>query len=136
MSRFKRGEGYIDVCVGALCFVVFIVIALNIFSFLSLKATLNAAAGELIELASFEGCFSDRFDSRAEELLEGTGAVVEYSAEEYFDETDKSVQLGGLMTVTIRADTSLKGAGSFSIPISVAVTRSGISERYFKRDGA
>ena len=51
---------------------------------------------------------------------------------QYFNEAYRRVQLGTRMWVTISKDTYIKGLGIFKIPVTVSVTRSGLSERYWK----
>ena len=49
--RSKRGEGYIDTCVGMLVFVMMLVVIINIFSFVTLKTEMDEICDELIETA-------------------------------------------------------------------------------------
>ena len=50
----KRGEGYVDVCVGVIAFVMLIVIAINIFSFIDLRLKLDRISDELIDTVAGE----------------------------------------------------------------------------------
>ena len=49
----KKGEGYVDMCVGVVVFVMILVIAINIFSFITLRIEMDQIADELIEAATY-----------------------------------------------------------------------------------
>lgn len=133
LMRSKRGEGYIDTVVSVLVFVMILVVAINIFSFITLKQEMDQIAEELIEEATYSGCYNSDFWDRDSELL---GQYYYYdintSAEKYYNSTYRRVQLGDTMTVKISVTTYVKGLGVFKIPVTVSVTRSGISEKYWK----
>ncbi len=129
----RRGEGYIDTAVSVVVFVMILVVAINIFSFITLKQEMDQIAEELIETATYSGSFEGDFWSRDSELLNQYYYYGIYtSAEKYYNSTYRRVQLGDTMTVTIDVQTYLKGLGIFKIPVTVSVTRSGISEKYWK----
>ena len=131
--RNKKGEGYIDTCVGIVCFVMVLVVAINIFSFITLKQEMDEIADELIETASYTGCFGGAFWMRDDELMtEYFYYDIETSASKYYNETYKRVQLGDTMTVKIYVDTYIKGLGIFKIPVRLQVTKSQVSEKYWK----
>jgi hypothetical protein len=129
----KRGEGYIDMCVGVVVFVMVLVIAINIFSFITLRIELDQIADELIETVTYGGCFDDAYYSRYSEL---TNQYFEYDvacgADKYFNTSLRRVQLGDPMWVKVSVDTYIKGLGVFKIPVTVTVKKSGLSERYWK----
>ena len=58
----KHGEGYVDMCVGVVVFVMVLVIAINIFSFITLRIELDQVADELIEAATYSGEFRSDFN--------------------------------------------------------------------------
>ena len=134
MDIKNRGEGYVDVCVGVIVFVMILVIAVNIFSFVSLRIDMDQIADELLETATFTGCFGTEFIDRADELSEqyGLDFVVIPGADEFFNSTFQRVQLGHSMSVTVQVKTAIKGLGAFSIPVTLSVTRSGLSQKYWK----
>ena len=128
----KKGEGYVDVCITVLIFVIFIVISLNIFSFITLKADLDQIADDLIVIATHTGKFGDEFNEFNGELQEKYFCYdLDFGADKYFS-NDSKVQLGDKMWVEVSYDTSVKGLGIFEIPITVKVKRSGISEIYWR----
>ena len=64
----RRGEGYIDICVMIIAFVSGLVIAINVFSFITLKVEMDTIEEELIESATYEGEFGDEFRHRTETM--------------------------------------------------------------------
>lgn len=133
LMKSKKAEGYIDICVGVIVFVMVLVIAINIFSFVTLKIEMDQIAEELIEAATYSGCFDDDFWQRDSDMLDEYYYYdIDYGADEYFNSTYQRVQLGEKMWVTISKHTYVKGLGVFKIPITVSVTRSGLSEKYWK----
>lgn len=131
--RSKKGEGYIDVVIGILALMAVLVVTLNIFEFMTLKEDLDEISGQLIEIATFNGCFDTVFDERAEDLQNRFFQFdVETDAQEYFNTSYKRVQLGDKMEVTVSVETYVRGLGVFKIPITVTSHRSGISEKYWK----
>ena len=50
----KKGEGYIEMCIGVIAFVMVLVIAINIFSFITLKVEIDQIAEDLIEVAPIQ----------------------------------------------------------------------------------
>ena len=129
----RKGEGYIDLCVGVVVFVMVMVIAINIFSFVTLKVEIDQIADELIKAATYAGAFGEEFLD-TETFLKDTyfDCDVSYGAYEYLPVYDSRVQLGIRMWVTVSKQTYVKGLGVFKIPVTVSVTRSGLSERYWK----
>lgn len=128
----KKGEGYIDICIATVIFVMLTVIALNIFSFITLKIEMDQIADNLIIAASHAGEFGEDFNDMDTTMLEDYFYYdIDFGADDYFDD-DNRVQLGNKMWVEVSVETSVKGLGVFEIPITVKVKRSGISERYWK----
>ena len=135
MKKFlsKKGEGYIDVCVGIIALLSVLVLTLNVYSFLTLKQDLDEISEQLIEVAAYNGCFGDEFNQRAESLKEQLFDFdVSVSADSYYNLAYKRVQLGNTMRVTVSVHTKVVGIGIVNIPITCSSTRSGISEHYWK----
>ena len=129
----KKAEGYIDVCVGVVVFTMVLVIAINIFSFITLKVEMDHIAEELIEAATYSGSFDTRFDQCCADMQDDYFDFdVDYDADSYFNSTYERVQLGERMWVTVSVRTYVRGLGVFKIPVTVSVTRSGLSEKYWK----
>ena len=70
MKKFlsKKGEGYIDICIGIIALLSVLVLTLNVYSFLTLKQDLDEISEQLIEVATYNGCFGDEFNQRADQL--------------------------------------------------------------------
>ena len=133
LLRSRKGEGYIDTCVGVIVFVMILVVAINVFSFITLKTELDEICDELIETATYTGEFGGAFWDRDSDLLDKYYYYgIETSAERYFNSSYQRVQLGDTMSVEINVRTYLKGLGVFKIPVTVTVSKSGISEKYWK----
>lgn len=131
--KSKKGEGYIDVVVGIFAMMMVLVVVLNIFQFLTLKQDLDEISGQLIETATFNGCFGGEFDERVENLQnQFFDFEVDTDAESYFNATYERVQLGDRMDVYVSVQTYVQGLGVFRIPLTVTSHRSGISEKYWK----
>ncbi len=131
--KSKRGDGYVDMCVGVIVFVMILVIAINIFSFITLRIEMDQIADELLEVATYNGCFGNDFWNRDSDLLEQYYYYdIDYDADEYFNTTYHRVQLGHVMSVTVSLQTDIKGLGVFKIPVTLSVTRSGLSQKYWK----
>ena len=131
--KSKNGEGYVDMCVGVVVFVMILVIAINIFSFITLRIEMDQIADELLETATYNGCFGTEFDLRNNELKEQYyNYSVRTGADSYFNSTYRRVQLGHTMSVTVSVDTDIRGLGVFRIPVTLSVTRSGLSQKYWK----
>lgn len=131
--RNRRGEGYIDMCVGVIVFVMVLVIAINIFSFITLRIELDQIADEMIETATYTGEFGSAFTS-TKTTMQNQYFTFELNngADKYFNSTYKRVQLGNRMWVEVSKNTHVKGLGVFKIPVTVTVRKSGLSEKYWK----
>lgn len=129
----KKGEGYIDVVIGIFAMMMVVVVVLNIFQFMTLKQDLDEISGQLIETATFNGCFDSEFDERVENLQKQFFDFdVNTEAESYFNATYKKVQLGDQMDVYVSVRAYVQGLGMFKIPITIISHRSGVSEKYWK----
>ena len=127
------GEGYVDMCVGVVVFVMILVIAVNIFSFITLRIEMDQIADDLIEAATYSGCFNSDFWSADSDMLDQYYYYdIDYGADRYFNSTYHRVQLGERMWVEISKHTYIKGLGVFKIPVTVSVKKSGLSEKYWK----
>ncbi len=133
LLKCKRGEGYVDMCVGVIVFVMILVIAINIFSFITLRIELDQIADEILEASTYSGAFGGDSQDAYERMLDQYYDFdLDIGADEYFNSYYKRVQLGHPMYVTVSVDTYIKGLGVFKIPVTVTVTRSGLSQKYWK----
>lgn len=128
----KKGEGYLDVVVGVVALAMFIVVALNIFTFVSLKTTMDRIADDLIEVATYSGAFGEDFDLKVDQLkAKYFDFDVEVYTEEYFNAEHKRVQMGEDMGITIKVNSSVAGI-DIALPIDLTVSRVGQSEQYWR----
>lgn len=133
LLKGKRGEGYVDMCVGVIVFVMILVIAINIFSFITLRIEMDQIADELIETATYHGCYGNEFYKCDNDMMDQYFYYdIDYGADEYFNTTYKRVQLGHVMWVEVSVTTDIKGLGVFKIPVTLTVHRSGLSQKYWK----
>ena len=130
----KRGEVYIEAAVGVIAAMMVIVIALNVFSFLTLRQDLDYFAKEMVEVCCVYGKTKDEVISRRMALNEelGFAPTLTYAGTEYFNKPKHTVQYGETIVVNVSYDTYVKGLGVFKIPITVTVTETGLSRRYWK----
>ena len=120
-------------CVGVIVFVMILVIAINIFSFITLRIELDQIADEILEASTYSGAFGGDSQDAYERMLDQYYDFdLDIGADEYFNSYYKRVQLGHPMYVTVSVDTYIKGLGVFKIPVTVTVTRSGLSQKYWK----
>lgn len=130
----KRGEGYIDTVVCVLAAMMVIVLALNVFSFLTMKQDLDYFAKEMIDVATTYGRTNEQATDRYNELCDEMGftPTVNYSGTDYYNSRNGTVQLGETITVTITYKTYMQGFGAFKIPITLTAKHSGLSQKYWK----
>ena len=134
LIRNKRGENYIDTVVGVVAAMMVIVVALNIFSFLTLKQNLDYYAKEMVEVCCSYGKTCDEVQDRDEELTEelGLNPGLSFEGTEYFNATKRTVQYGELIVVTVTYQTYVRGLGVFKIPVTLTAVHSGLSRKYWK----
>ena len=132
--RRSRGEGYIDTVVCVLAAMMVIVLALNVFSFLTLKQDLDFFAKEMIDVSTTYGRTSGEANTRYTELCSemGLNPSFSFSGTDYFNAQAGKVQLGDTIKVTVIYSTYVRGLGVFRIPITLTATHSGLSQKYWK----
>lgn len=130
----KKGEGYIDTAVGVVCAMMVIVLALNVFSFLTLKQDLDYFNKELTKTVCFYGKTGSEVAERYVELCDEIGIypMMDFSGTEYFNSTKGTVQLGDRVVVNLDYETYVRGLGVFKIPVTLNSVQSGLSEKYWK----
>ena len=130
----KRGENYIDTVVGVVAAMMVIVVALNIFSFLTLKQDLDYYAKEMVEVCCSYGKTCDEVQDRDEELSAelGLDPDLSFDGTEYFNATKRTVQYGEVIVVELTYRTYVRGLGVFRIPVTLTAKHSGLSRKYWK----
>jgi hypothetical protein len=130
----KRGENYIDTVVGVIAAMMVIVVALNVFSFLTLKQDLDYYAKEMVEVCCSYGKTCEEVQDRDEELTAelGISPDLSFDGTEYFNISKRTVQYGEVIVVTVTYQTYVRGLGVFKIPVTLTAKHSGLSRRYWK----
>ena len=132
--KSKKGEGYIDVAVSLVVIMMVIVLALNVFSFLTLKMDMDYFAREMVKVATVSGSTNNSYvKPRYDELVDELGFSPSYSwSATYYNNSSKKVQYGDSIMVTLTYQTNILGFGSTNIPITLTATYSGLSQQYWK----
>lgn len=134
LLRSRRGDGYIDVVVAVLVSTMLLLLSLNLFSFFTLHQDLDYYAKEMVTAACAEGRTNGEVSTRAAELSEELGITPSYNWNTRYlsPASSQRVQLGDSIEITVRYTTYVRGVGIFKIPVTVTVTHSGLSEKYWK----
>ena len=129
-----RAEGYIDTVVCVMAAMMVIVLALNVFSFLTLKQDMDYFAKEIIDTATIYGRTSSEVTQRYRELCTELGfrPQLSFSGTEYFNSSTGKVQLGDTIMVRVTYRTYVRGLGVFRIPVTLYARHSGLSQKYWK----
>jgi hypothetical protein len=125
--RSRRGEGYIDVCIIVLIFVIVTALMLAAVPVFVAKIQLDNYADELVREAEIAGRIGSETTARAAVLSEKTGLhpMITWTR-------SGRVQLNQEFTVTLTATADL-GFGPFgSFPVQLVAKASGKSEVYWK----
>lgn len=129
----KNGGGYVEAVVSVLVAMMMIVLALNVFSFLTLKQDLDYFAKEMLETATVHGRTTGETTSRYYELAAETGLYPSYYwTANYYNYSYQYVQLGDSIKITLYYYTYVQGFGIFKIPITLTAEHSGLSQVYWK----
>ena len=130
----NRAEGYIDSVVCVIAAMMVIVLALNAFSFLTLKQNMDYFAKEMIETATMYGRTAPEAISRYNELANELGfrPSITFAESEFYNSATGTVQLGDTMKLTLTYTTYVKGFGVFKIPVTLKSIHSGLSQKYWK----
>ncbi len=133
LMKCKKGDGYIDVVISVLVTMMMIVLILNVFSFLTLKQDMDYFAKEMINCAAANGTTTGRVNTRYYELVAETGIAPTVSWNTaYFNASQRTVQLGNTIQVTLTVSSRVRGLGVISIPVTLTAKHSGISQKYWK----
>jgi hypothetical protein len=130
----KRAEGYIEVVVGVFCSVLLLVFIINAFTFIVLKQNMDFYTKELLKQATIDGQISTNVVNRQNQLTAETGitpTTVTWNTT-YFNASQRTVQFGEKIELTITYKTTFKGFGIFEIPVTLTARHSALSQRYHK----
>ncbi len=131
--RNKKAEGYIDVAVAVLVIVFALIFSVSIFSKVAISQDLKHMCKELVDVATQTGRIGPEVNARYEELCKEAGIRPDMEFKTtYFNASDKTVQLGDIITCKLTYKMTLQGLGDFELPIDVDAEYSGLSEVYWK----
>ena len=131
--KSKKGEGYIDVVVSLIVIMIVVVLALNVFRFLTLRMDMDYFAREMVKIATVCGATSGSdINNRCNELKEETGInpTITWTGTTYF--SGSNVQYGDSIRVTLTYQAELAGLGIAKIPVTLTARYSGLSQQYWK----
>ena len=132
--KSNRGDGYIEVVVGVFCSVLLLVFIINTFTLLVVKQNMDFYTKELLKTATIDGQISDNVATRQAQLTAETGITptsVTWNTT-YFNASQKTVQFGEKIELTITYQTTFKGFGIFNVPITLTAKHTALSQRYWK----
>ncbi len=131
LLKNKKAEGYIDVCVTVVVFVMLILSIIHVSGMFILHQQVDVVCNNILEAATASGRFGtevqDTIADMKDQYFDFSYAL---SADRYY--SGRSIQLGEKMTVTVRLNTTFQLFGDIQVPMTITVTKSGLSERYWK----
>ena len=129
----RRAEGYIDVVLTVFIAVMLLILCLNTFEFFALKQNMDHYGKELIAAATTDGQISANITTRRNELTAQTGISPALTWNTtYFNSSQRTVQYGKKIELSLTLQAKFKGFGVFSIPVTLTTKHSGLSQRYWK----
>lgn len=130
----NRAEGYIDTVVCVIAAMMVIVLALNAFSFLTLKQDMDYFAKEILDTATMYGRTSPEVTDRYTELVNELGfrPMMSFTGTDFYNFLGGKVQLGDTIKLTLTYSTYVKGFGALKIPVTLKAVHSGLSQKYWK----
>lgn len=122
----NAGQIGIEICIMIVFSMMIILLAINAFSIVIQKQTLDYFAQEMVKTASFYG------DTNHEKVLECYERLkVETGLEPSYTFTPSGkVQLGNPITIKLQLTVYLKATGSTDVPIELESTQSDLSRQY------
>ena len=129
----KRGELYIEAVISLMVIAMFMVFALSAYRVSVVKTQADSVADQLLEVATFYGCFGDEYERHLEKMQTAYSDLnleVTYDGE-WYNVGLKRVQLGDMMQITVTYEVTFGGFGTF-ITLPLTTTRVGVSENYWK----
>ena len=134
LLKNTRAEGYIDTVVCVMAAMMVIVLALNVFSFLTMKQNMDYFAKEMIDTATIYGTTNGQVYVRYQELCAELGfrPTVSFAGTDYYNSSTGKVQLGDTIMISLTYRTYVQGLGVFRIPVTLVAKHSGLSQKYWK----
>lgn len=131
----KRGlSNTVEMLGVAIMLSVLTIAGLILFGYIHNITVLDRFADEMVSKVALEGkCSGAEITERYEELVESTGIrpTISYDAE-YYNHSDKTVQYGNSITVTVQMEIDIIGFGDFMITDEPIRKSTGQSMQYWK----
>ena len=133
LLKSKSGGTYVEMVVAVLVIVFILVLIVSVWSAAMLKQEMRYICQELINTATVSGRIGNEVETRFAELCDEAGFTPNITWETtYYESTSKKVQLGQTIKCTLSHEITLQGFGTFTLPFSVTVSKSGLSRVYWK----
>lgn len=128
-----NGSSYVDLLISIFIIILVLALAITTLPPIIEKNTLNRATDEICRYIEISGNTSD-VDKKIKEICkEFNISISDYHVNaKYFNERDKSIQLGQTFTVMIETKTSIGLGGLIKIPVRLKAQSLGVSEVYWK----
>ncbi len=132
-KRRRKGEAYIDTCISLLFLLTVLAMGLYIMALAVTRTTADSICSNLLEIATTTGEFGDDFYS-ADTYYKNNyfDYTLTVASDEYYGGSSTKVQLGHTMQVTISFKAYLVGWAGGQFPITITVTKQGLSQNYWK----
>lgn len=122
----RRGDGFIETTVALVIFALLIMLFVYTARLTVLHQQVDAACDLLLESATAAGQFGQAYEAALRDTQqEFPGMTAQIS-------DGGHVQFGEKMTLTLVWTTRVQWIGNVTVPVTVQVTKSGLSERYWK----
>ena len=133
LLRSKKGiSGTVSAVFGILIAAFLMVAGINVCHAINEYSLLNDFANQLKQTAADEGCTDcNKLDNRYQELCDSCGIVptsCTFTAN-YFDSSEKKVQYGDTITVTMTLDTEMDFC---ELPLHFTIEKTAKSQQYWK----
>ena len=131
--RSKNGEGYVDIIVIVMSFMLVIIFAIKTIPVLYVKHQLNIYANEICRTAEITGSVDSETTIKAQMLSQQTGLDPDIQWETNYISGSNKIQLNEDITVILSYEVDIGLFGSFgSFPIHLISKACGRSEVYWK----
>ena len=137
----KKASAYYELIIKTLVFITLIATAVSFFGVFTVYINLNYAAKRVVREVEITGQVTgatyDLFREYKERTNIGSGAVMDITADRYFDAAAKKIQLRTNFTVTCRTNYRIdiftpKGGAGVGIDVPLTVKLTGMSEKFWK----
>ncbi|SCJ45010.1 Uncharacterised protein [uncultured Clostridium sp.] len=128
----NKGEGYVDVAVMVLVFILMIAFALKVYPIFIAKDNLNKFASEIVREVEIKGEMGSDIQNRINTLEKTLGKTDSISWNIKYINGTRKIQLGDPIEVTVKKEMNIGFFKFGSLPITLQAKDSGYSEVYWK----